>query len=146
MFVGGSPGSTAGGIKTTTLAVLALTFRTGITGRSQITAHNRKIPPGTVYQAAAITFSGMLVLFATLLVLELTQQIPVRELAFEAVSALGTVGMSLGATGSLDFAGKIIIMAAMFIGRVGPMTLFMLLNEERPSPGVNYPEAHITLT
>jgi len=113
MFVGGSPGSTAGGIKTTTLAVLALTFWTGITGRRQITVLNRRIPPATVYQAAAITFSGMLVLFATLIVLELTQQIPVRELAFEAVSALGTVGMSLGATGSLDFAGKVVVMTVM---------------------------------
>ncbi|MDR1726828.1 MAG: potassium transporter TrkH [Acidobacteriota bacterium] len=146
MFVGGSPGSTAGGIKTTTLAVLALTFWTGITGHRHITVHKRRIPPATVYQAAAITFSGMLTLFATLLVLELTQQIPVRELAFEAVSALGTVGMSLGATGALDFAGKVVIMTAMFIGRVGPMTLFMLLSEERPASGAGYLDAHITLT
>ena len=78
--------------------------------------------------------------------LETTQQIPARELIFEATSALGTVGLTIGATAKLDDMGKIIVMLAMFIGRIGPMTLFMLLGEERQGSQPRCPETRITLT
>ena len=76
----------------------------------------------------------------------ITQQSPVRDLIFEVTSALGTVGLSTGATAHLDGIGKIIIMWAMFIGRIGPMTLFMLLSEEHSPGGSSCPDAHVTLT
>lgn len=146
MFIGGCPGGTAGGIKTTTIAVLALTFWASITGRGEVVVRNRRIAPGTIYRAVTIVGSGLLLWFVLVLMLAITQQIPVRDLIFEVTSALGTVGLSTGATAHLDGIGKIIIMWAMFIGRIGPMTLFMLLSEEHSPGGSSCPDAHVTLT
>jgi len=146
MFIGGCPGGTAGGIKTTTVAVLVLTFWQSIAGRSEVIVRNRRIPPGTVNRAVTIVASGLLLWFILVLMLAITQQMPVRDLIFEVTSALGTVGLSTGATASLDGIGKIIIMWAMFIGRIGPMTLFMLLSEEHSVGDSHCPDARITLT
>ncbi len=79
--------------------------------------------------------------------LEVTQpQIPVRDLIFEVTSALGTVGLSTGATPLLDEIGKIIVIIAMFCGRIGPVTLFMLLSDGQKSPASRCPDAKIFLT
>jgi trk system potassium uptake protein TrkH len=78
--------------------------------------------------------------------LEVTQTTGTRNLVFEAVSALGTVGLSFGATAKLDIIGKIVIMLAMFAGRIGPVTLFALLSRERHSNAANYLDARISLT
>lgn len=146
MFIGGSPGGTAGGVKTTTIAVLALTFWASITGRGEVIIRERRITQGTIYRAVTIVGSGMLLWIVLVLMLEITQQIPVRDLVFELTSAMGTVGLSTGATLRLDGIGKIIIMSAMFIGRIGPMTLFMLLSEEHFLSISRCPDARITLT
>jgi len=146
MFIGGSPGGTAGGIKTTTLGVLALTFQANITGKNEIIMQNRRVRGSTVFRAVTILVSGMIMWFVTVLMLETTQQIPARDLIFEATSALGTVGLSTGATGFLDEIGKVVIVIAMFAGRIGPMTLFMLLKEEYPSSASSCPNAKIPLT
>ncbi len=146
MFIGGSPGGTAGGIKTTTLGVLVMTFWASVTGRNEIIAQNRRVAQETINRAVTIAASGFIVLSLVSFMLETTQQIPARELIFEATSALGTVGLTIGATAKLDDMGKIIVMLAMFIGRIGPMTLFMLLGEERQGPRPRCPETRITLT
>jgi trk system potassium uptake protein TrkH len=78
--------------------------------------------------------------------LEVTQQISSRNLIFEAASALGTVGLSTGATGNLDSIGKIIIMFAMFAGRIGPVTLFTLLSREKSANAENFLDARINIT
>ncbi len=131
MFIGGSPGGTAGGVKTTTIALLVITFWASVTGRSEVIIQNRRIVPATINRAVTIVSSGALVWFVIVLMLEMTQQISARDLLFEATSALGTVGLTLGATSQLDDIGKIIVMIAMFVGRIGPMTLFMLLSDDR---------------
>lgn len=146
MFIGGSPGGTAGGVKTTTFGVLAATFWSCALGYDDISLQNRRILPETVFKAVTTVVAGMLVLFLVTLMLEITQFIGARDLIFEATSALGTVGLSTGATGKLDSIGKIIIMFAMFAGRVGPVTLFTLLSRERPANGENLLEARINLT
>lgn len=146
MFIGGSPGGTAGGIKTTTIAVLALTFWTNITNRHEVIVHNRRIHPSTIYRAITIVAAGVAVWTIIVLMLETTQQIPARDLIFEATSAMGTVGLSTGATGQLDAVGKIIIIIAMFVGRIGPMTLFMLLNDDHTASVARCPDAKISLT
>ncbi len=146
MFIGGSPGGTAGGIKTTTVGVLALTFWASVTGRNDIIVQNRRIPQSTVNRAVTVVASGLLVWLLALMALEITQQIPSRALAFEVTSALGTVGLSIGATPHLDGIGKIIIILTMFIGRVGPMTLFTLLSWETARADARYLDARITLT
>ncbi|MDD2463648.1 MAG: potassium transporter TrkG [Desulfobulbus sp.] len=146
MFIGGSPGGTAGGIKTTTLGILVLTFWTTITGRESVMVQNRRIPPNFIFRTITIFFAGGIVWSAVVLALALTQALPARQLIFEATSALGTVGLSLGATPHLDVIGKIIIMLTMFIGRIGPMTLFTLLSAEHQSSQSSCPDARITLT
>ncbi len=146
MFIGGSPGGTAGGIKTTTLGIVAMTFWASIIGRSEVIAQSRRISQVTINRAITIVASGSAILFLVVLMLETTQQVSARELLFEAVSALGTVGLSLGATAHLDGIGKIIIMLAMFIGRVGPITLFMLLSEEHAGSLPRYPDIRISIS
>jgi trk system potassium uptake protein TrkH len=146
MFIGGSPGGTAGGVKTTTIGILAMTFWSNITNRKEIIAQNRHIHSATVYRAITIIAAGLIVWFAVVLMLEATQEISARDLIFEATSAIGTVGLSTGATAFLDEIGKIIIIIAMFVGRIGPVTLFMLLSNDRPTSVSRCPEANISLT
>lgn len=146
MIIGGSPGGTAGGIKTTTIGILAMTFWADITNRKDAIIQNRKIRSVTVYRAITIFCSCVFIWFVIVLMLEVTQQIPARDIIFEAASAIGTVGLSTGATASLDEIGKFIVMAAMFAGRVGPMTLFMLLRDDISTPRSKYIDAQISLT
>jgi trk system potassium uptake protein TrkH len=145
MFIGGSPGSTAGGIKTTTFAILALTFISHITNRNEVVYRNRRIAFLTVYRALTITTAGIMLAAAIVIMLEVTQNIPSRDLLFEAVSAIGTVGLSTGATAHLNEMGKVIVMFAMFAGRIGPLTLFMLLADDRRDSMSHCPEARISL-
>ncbi len=145
MFIGGSPGGTAGGVKTTTIGILAMTFWACITGHNEVIAQNRRIPQSTINRAITVVGSGVFVWFFAVLALQVTQQLPARDLAFEVTSALGTVGLSLGATPYLDGIGKIIIMLTMFIGRIGPMTLFTLLSLDVAQTDSRCPDARITL-
>lgn len=138
MFIGGSPGSTAGGMKTTTLAVLVLAVFTAIRGRSEAIVGGRRLPHRTLYEATAISSAGILSALAVLFSLQITQPIPLDRALFEVVSALGTVGLSMNTTGQLDGIGKIVIMLAMFAGRVGPLTLFIFL-AGRPQAARGYP-------
>ncbi len=146
MFIGGSFGGTAGGIKTTTFAVIVLSFRSAVTGKRTIVIDGRRIQDETVLQAVSIVTAALLILFLTVLMLITTQDIPARSIIFEATSALATVGLSTGATAKLDAVGKLIIMAAMFIGRIGPLTFFLLLSEKRKSQEPGLPVAKIILS
>lgn len=146
MFVGGSPGGTAGGVKTTTIGILALTFWANISNRGNVIIQNRRIHASNIYRAVTIICAGMIIWFLAVLMLETTQtQLYAKDIIFEATSAIGTVGLSTGATQHLDEIGKVIIILAMFIGRIGPMTLFMLLNVEQTSSSNRYPDAEISL-
>ncbi len=147
MFIGGSPGGTAGGVKTTTIGILAMTFFANITNQKEVILQNRRINAVTIFRAVTIVAAGLLLWFGVVLMLEVTQQhIPVRDLIFEATSALGTVGLSTGATGLLDEIGKIVVIIAMFCGRIGPVTLFMLLSDGQRPSATRCPDAKIFLT
>lgn len=146
MFIGGSPGGTAGGVKTTTIGILAMTFWSNIANKNEIITQKRRIHPSTIYRAVTIVVAGFSLWFLVVLMLETTQQIPSRDLLFEVTSALGTVGLSTGATVMLDEIGKIIIIFTMFAGRIGPVTLFMLLSNEQPVSDTRYPVESIPIT
>jgi trk system potassium uptake protein TrkH len=146
MFIGGSPGGTAGGVKTTTIGVLALTFWSNITSRGGVVMKNRKIASVTIYRAVTIVMSGLLMWIVAVIMLEVTQRIPANDIIFETASAIGTVGLSTGATTMLDEIGKIIIMVTMFVGRIGPTALYLLISENAPSSLSHWPETKITLT
>ncbi|OGV35589.1 MAG: hypothetical protein A2020_07035 [Lentisphaerae bacterium GWF2_45_14] len=146
MFIGGSPGSTAGGIKTTTLAVFVLCMSSIVRGRPDIVVRNHKIEFETVYKSIAVIGAGLLFLLISVMALELTQLIPVRDIVFEAFSALGTVGLSTGATQRLDEIGKVIIILTMFLGRIGPLTMFMVLSSPVLRKNAQYPSVKIPIT
>lgn len=145
MFVGGSPGGTAGGVKSTTMAMIVLTLRAAVRGDEEVVLDRHRIPGKSIIQAVAIISSAVLVLLSVIVMLIITQPIGTKEVIFECVSALGTVGLSLGATGELDAIGKLIIMATMFIGRIGPLTLFLLLSDRRNAQDPGYPPIRIPL-
>ena len=146
MFIGGSPGGTAGGVKTTTIGILVMTFWANINNRKNIIFRNRRLPSATIHRAITIVICVAVVWFAVVLMLDVTQEISGRDIVFEVTSAIGTVGLSTGATLKLDEIGKAIIMIAMFAGRIGPMTLFMLLSEDVSVPESSCPDAKINLT
>jgi trk system potassium uptake protein TrkH len=143
MFIGGGPGGTAGGIKTTTFAILTLAIVAALRGQSRVTAFGARLPLETVSRATAIATLGIgAVVFSTFALL-LTQVQSFDGLLFEAVSALGTVGLSLGVTPKLDTIGKVIIMACMFAGRVGPLTLLLFLGSSARTDPNTLPERDV---
>jgi trk system potassium uptake protein TrkH len=152
MFVGGSPGSTAGGIKTTTLGVLTLAVWSRLRGRRNVNAFGRTLSPGTVRDTLSIALVGALVLvlglFALLLV-ESPERL-VREnqsvffgYLFETVSALGTVGLSTGVTPRLTEASRLLVALLMFLGRLGPLTVGMAVAATEPLDDWSYPEEDV---
>ena len=145
MFIGGSPGGTAGGIKTTTAALLFFAFRSALRNESEVTLMQRKVHHASIIQATAVVIAALSILFIVVIMLTATQDLPPKTLLFEAVSALGTVGLSLGITAQLDAVGRIIIIAAMFIGRIGPLTLFLLFSERNLNSRLSYPQIKIPL-
>lgn len=143
MLIGGSPGGTAGGIKTTTVAVIVLMVATTLVGRRRASAYGRSLGTPTVYKAGAVITVGVTTILLAFVTIQLTQSMSTELAVFEVVSALGTVGLSIGGTALLDSVGKIIIMACMFAGRVGPLTLFLFLTEQQHESPVSYPEERV---
>lgn len=143
MFIGGSPGGTAGGIKTTTFALLVLSVLAAGQGRSQVRVFGRSVPHSSLYKATAITTVGAVSVLLTLFAIQITQLIPPQIALFEVTSALGTVGLSLGGTTLLDGVGKVIIALAMFAGRVGPLTLFLFLSHKTRQTVWRFPDEEI---
>jgi trk system potassium uptake protein TrkH len=130
MFVGGSPGGTAGGIKTTTFMILIFTAANIIRGRLEVQMFGRHLKHTTVYRALTVTLLAMGLATVAFLLLIMSQSIDSEKLLFEVVSAIGTVGLSLGITSQLDAFGKAVIMACMFLGRVGPLSVFIFMLEQ----------------
>jgi trk system potassium uptake protein len=127
MAVGGSPGSTAGGLKTTTAAVLLLASLATSRGAPSVEVGGRTIPEATVRRALAITGAFVVVVACMLVFIQLTQTLSPTVAVFEVISALGTVGLSLGGTGELDAVGRVAITLAMLVGRVGALTFLGVL-------------------
>ena len=147
MLIGGCPGGTAGGMKTVTGAIMVLAFWTDLNQEKEVVCRRRLVPHDVVRRTITILVAFMLTLTAALILLFMTQTIAPKLLLFEAVSALGTVGLSLGATCQLDEIGKIIIMFTMFCGRIGPISIFAVMADDKSvKHEVGYPQEHIPLT
>jgi trk system potassium uptake protein len=133
MFIGGSPGSTAGGIKTTTFGVLVFIVFMGRNNFEDVTARNRTIPKSIVYQALVIfLFASFVVFTATMFLCLFQRDFAFIRLFYEVVSAFGTVGLSTGITESLSVNSKWVLMIVMFIGRIGSITIFSMLANREP--------------
>jgi Trk-type K+ transport system membrane component len=134
MFIGGGSRSTAGGIKVTTFAVLGWIMWAEVRGDRDVNVFNRRLPPDAQRQALTVTLLAIgVVVVATMLMLALTP-FDLADVAFESVSALGTVGLSTGVTAGLSSPARGVVVLLMFVGRVGPPTMFaalVLRNHER---------------
>lgn len=146
MYIGASPGSTGGGIKTSTFAVVGLAVKAAIRGEPDITLRGRRIPEEVVHKAwviVAISIGWLMLVTTVLLVTEGRDLMPVL---FETVSAFGTVGLSTGLTPELSTPGKLIITLMMYTGRVGPLTLGVALAERRqPRAAIQYPDERVMI-
>ncbi len=148
MFIGGSPGSTAGGIKTSTAGVLFMTILSVINGREDTELFKRKINKETVYKALAVVVIALALVFTTTILLSITERAsgaPFEHYLFEATSAFGTVGLTLGLTQELTAIGKAIVALTMYAGRVGPLTLVVAISIRKSKRGnsIKYPEDKI---
>lgn len=145
MFIGGAPGSTAGGVKVTAVAIVWANLRSQSRGLTRVRLGNRELKPVHVQRAMLVLSIGLVVAVIALFVLLNTEQRPFLETAFEVFSALGTVGLTLGLTPLLSGPGRVVIMALMFIGRLGPLTLASTLTESGREPRVRLPEGRILI-
>jgi trk system potassium uptake protein TrkH len=129
MFIGGASGSTAGGIKVTTFAVLLAAIVSTVRGRPNVEAFGRRVPEAVAFRALTVGLMATAVVFLVVLALELTAgEVPFLPLLFEAVSAFATVGHSADVTTRLPEGALLVVAAAMFIGRLGPLTLVLALS------------------
>jgi trk system potassium uptake protein TrkH len=146
MFVGASPGSTGGGIKTTTFAVAMKAAWANIRGRQHVEVFRRNIRWASVNKTYAIIAMALTFLFIFTILLSITNpQFSLREILFEQISAIGTVGLSLGITGDISMAGKLILVVSMFVGRIGSLTMIVIFSRRMISGNYRYPNARLMI-
>ena len=144
MFIGGSPGSTAGGIKTVTAAVLVLTAISAFCGRTTVSAFGRTIAPRSIMNAVTLLMAGGVLCLVGACAIAGIEDAPFHQCLFEAVSAFGTVGVSMGLTPTLAAASRVILIVMMYMGRVGVLTLGVaVFMRRREPPRLKYPDADV---
>ncbi|MDE5780185.1 MAG: potassium transporter KtrB [Lachnospiraceae bacterium] len=128
MFIGGSPVGTAGGIKTSTFALLVITAGSVVKGVNEVSAYRKRIPAKTIKKALAVVMISVMVLFIMICLLSVVNGGEFMDAAFEAASAISTTGLSRDYTGSLNVYGKLIVTLCMYLGRVGPISMVIAFN------------------
>ncbi|MGO4270767.1 TrkH family potassium uptake protein, partial [Paenibacillus sp. TAF58] len=145
MFIGASPGSTGGGIKTTTFTILISAIVTMTRGKEDIVIFRYRLAKDRILKAITLTMMALfLVIFVTML-LSTTEDAQLLKILFEVTSAFGTVGLTMGLTPELTAFGKIVISLTMFAGRLGPITLAYALQPKPEKELYRYPEGKITI-
>lgn len=148
MFVGGASGSTAGGVKVSTIGVFVYSvFVIMTTGRDHVVLFKRRIRQDVILRSMAIVITGIAIVFAATCILALTNDVTAMEAVYEAVSAYATVGLTLGVTPGLNLAGKVLIIVLMFLGRVGTLTVLLSIARKSSTKksSVDYPEARFMI-
>lgn len=148
MLIGGSPGGTAGGIKTTTMATVLFSTFANLRGKRKVVLFNRQISNDYIQNSLTIVMSAVLVIGMATTILLITEEFSFMEIVFEIISAIATVGLTLGITAELSVVGKIVIMILMYIGRVGILTLIMYFTKHSYSyveNEIGYPIENILL-
>lgn len=143
MFIGASPGSTGGGIKTTTVFLLVLSIITILKDQRFNTIFKRRIPYQVINRAVAILVSAIGFVIAGVLLLGFSEKYSFMEIYFETVSAFGTVGLSTGITPALSDFGKIVVMICMLVGRIGPLTMVLAIRNVQGTRLITYPEERV---
>lgn len=146
MWIGGSPISTGGGVKTTTFAVAVLSLFSTLRGRNHIEVYHREITKETVQRAFAMIVATMLLLFiGTTLVSAFEGDAPLTQIVFECISALSTTGLSLNFTHTLSAGSKLVIIVLMFLGRVGLITILSFMVKRVIHTDYSYPKASVMI-
>ena len=146
MFIGGSPGSTAGGVKTTTIGVLIVTVISVIKGREDSEVFQRRFSKDLVYKAFTLLFVALTLVIVVTMLLSYTEKgASFIALFYETVSAMGTAGLTLGLTPELSSVGRVLIIMMMYLGRVGPLTVVLSITKKKVNSGIKYPEGKILI-
>lgn len=146
MFIGASPGSTGGGVKTSTIGVIVTFIRSKIVARDSVSLFYRTLPLELVMKAFMVVSLAIGIIFLSSFVLFLTQPgMSMREVFFEVFSAFGTVGLSLGITPKLSAVGKIVLILTMYIGRIGPLTLLYAFSRQKAYGKFEYVEETVMI-
>lgn len=146
MFIGGSPGSTAGGIKTTTLATILFTIVSFIKGKDDTEILKKRVAKDSVHKAFIVSILGFILVTVVTMILSLTEKgVSFQYLLYEATSAFGTTGLTLGLTTELSFIGKCIILITMYLGRLGPIMVVLSVARNTKANPIKYPEDKILI-
>lgn len=145
MFIGGSPGSTAGGMKTTTFVVLAASVYSGLFDKRECSMFGRRLSRDVVRKASTVLCTNLMLCVTAVLIIVTATSLDVTDVIFEVASAMGTVGMSAGITRDMDAVSKISLIFLMFCGRVGSMTFALSLKGHKVEPPVRLPEEEVMI-
>lgn len=146
MLIGGSSGSTAGGLKTVTVGVLLLALRDGLRGRDQVVFRGRRIPGRKVLDAMTLALTVLLLFLSASMLLSLMERVPYVQAAFETASAMGTVGVTMGITPGLSVPSALLVIALMFLGRVGILSFSIaFLTRGRGENKILYPSTEVMI-
>lgn len=145
MFIGASPGSTGGGIKTTTFTILIAAIITMIRGKEDIVIFRYRLAKDRILKAITLTMIALFLVIIVTMLLSTTEDSQLLKILFEVTSAFATVGLSMGLTPDLTLFGKILISLTMFAGRLGPITLAYALQPKQEKELYRYPEGKITI-
>ncbi len=145
MFIGGSPGGTAGGVKTSTMGLVLASIGSIFTGRGRVELFRRHIPDPVVREALVVVAMGIIVVSGGTFFLLIVEDLTLSQVLFEVVSAFGTVGLSTGITPTLSPAAKIALMLIMLTGRIGPLTLALAIGQRRERVLYDYPQERVVI-
>lgn len=145
MFIGGSPGSAGGGIKTTTFAILICAVITMLRGQEDAVLFRTRLSKDQILKALTIIFLALIMVLSVSMMLAMTEDQPFLNILFDTTSAVATVGLTMGMTAELSEFGKLVFCLAMFIGRVGPLTLAYAMNKRHAKGRFRYPEGKIMI-
>ncbi|WP_047980502.1 TrkH family potassium uptake protein [Ornithinibacillus contaminans] len=143
MFIGASPSSVGGGIRTTTFAVILLVIFSFAKGQKHVKVFGREIHEDDIRKSVVVSFLAVLICFIGLVILTETENFTLMQLMFEVSSAFGTTGLSMGITADLSTVGKIVIIALMFIGRIGILSFIFIFHRDAKEVSYNYPTERI---
>lgn len=145
MFIGAAPGSTGGGIKVTTFAILVSTVVARLRGKDDIVMFRQRISKDNIYRSITITLLSLMLVVMATMILSVTESADFMAVLFEAVSAFGTSGITVGLTPELTAIGKVLVIILMFVGRTGPLTLAYAIKPKNQKELYRYPEGNITI-
>lgn len=147
MFIGASPSSAGGGIRTTTFALVVLAIAGFVRGKRDLTIFKRRIEQEDILKSFMVFTTAILILGTSVILLQLfeSENFTLMQIVYEVTSAFGTTGSSMGITSELSVASKLLISLLMFIGRIGILSLLLLFREKKSTPKVNYPTEKIII-